>query len=247
MSRAATRLVWDLAGRPSPSAASVARLIERVPGACAICGEPAEETASFDKALGQNFVDRSLIRSVSSRVCPACLWCSSGRPPATLRMWTVVAAQGVALPASQPKAFVQDTPGLCLTSRADTRPVIDVLSSPPLGSWCVSVAMSGQKHVLPYASLNRGSGAWSVRVEDHDVAASPWQWNGVFAAALGLRRIGVPADAIRVGEPRFVRDAHTLKKWRVLDARLAGWHGSPLLDLALWTITKGIIENEQYR
>ncbi|NIH57288.1 hypothetical protein [Brooklawnia cerclae] len=236
-----TRLVWDLAGRPRITAPGTAAHLKDSPGVCAMCGHDSPVTANADRALGKNFSDQGhLQRHDSPDICPACLWCASGKPPNTLRMWTIVASPGADLPDSQPKAFLQDTPGLCLTSRASTRPVIDILADPPSGDWLVSVALSGQKHVLPFAAVNHGSGQWTVRVEDHSVTATPAQWRQVHACTLGLRRLGVPAEAVMAGEPQYVKTPDQLAAWRDLNAGLLPWLGSPLLELALWTITKDI-------
>ena len=235
--RAATRLVWDLAGRPAPVASSVTKMITATPGWCAICGEHQDVTADCDQALGANFTDRGHIRRPdSSRVCPACLWCCSGKPPATLRMWSIAA--GGDYGPSHPKAWLQGTPGLTLTNRANTKPITDLLSRPPDGPWVCTVAVSGQKHVLPYASANLGDGPWTVRVEQTAVTSTPHQWREVHGIALALRRLGAPADAIPLREPRFMRTPDQLAQWRDLDAALVGWHTSPLVQLALWTITK---------
>ena len=65
-------------------------------------------------------------------------------------------------------------------------------------------------------------------------------------AALALRRLGVPAEAIEAGEPRFVIKGGAtralLDQWRDLATPLQPYVGSTLLNLALWTITKPIIE-----
>lgn len=247
MTAAASRLIYDTAGQPAFATATTGRLLTEHEAVCCICGQTEPVTGDADKSMGANFADRGHLRApYSSRVCRACLWCASGKPPATLRMWSIVCAPGHTLAPSQPKAWLQDTPGLCLTNRADTRPIIDTLADPPAGPWVVTVAISGQKHVVPYADVNHDPGPWRIRVEDHTVAATPDQWAEVFTSALHLRRLGVPADAIATGEPRFVvkggvtRDL--LARWADLSAPLKPYLGSPLLDLALWTITRPIIE-----
>lgn len=161
---APTTLVWELAGRPDP-VPNIAALLEDVPGVCALSGEYEPRTAPLAKALGANFTDQSLYRARSDRVGPGALWCCSGKPPATLRMWSVVASRTAALPASHPKAWLQDTPGLHLTNRADTSVIIDTLLDPPEGEWLVTVAVSGQKHVVPYGTVNHRRDTWTVRME----------------------------------------------------------------------------------
>ena len=247
---AATRLIYDTAGRPGFATATTGRLLAQHAAPCCVCGQVEQETADADRSMGSNFADRGHLRNHhSTRVCRGCLWCASGKPPATLRMWSIVCAPGNLLPPSQPKAWLQDTPGLCLTNRANTQPIIDILTAPPAGDWAVTVAISGQKHVVPYAEVNHCAGPWLIRVEDHDVSATPHEWNQVFTSALHLRRLGVPAEAIDAGEPRFVVKGGTtralLDQWRGLAAPLQPYLGSTLLSLALWTITKPIIEGSE--
>ena len=248
---AATRLIYDTAGRPGFATATTGRLLVQNPAPCCICGQVEQETADADRSMGSNFADRGHLRNHhSTRVCRGCLWCASGKPPATLRMWSIVCAPGNLLPPSQPKAWLQNTPGLCLTNRANTQPIIDILATPPAGDWAVTVAVSGQKHVVPYAEVNHGPGPWLIRVEDHDVASTPGEWRTVFGAALALRRLGVPAEAIEAGDPRFVVKGGAtralLDQWRDLATPLKPYVCSTLLNLALWTITKPIIEGTNH-
>lgn len=238
----ATRLVHALAGRPEPTG-TAAQLLTEHPADCCVCGQHETRTAPAGAALGANFTDRRMFtRPGSTRVCTGCLWCCSGKPPLTLRMWTVIAAAGLDLGASQPKAFLQDTPGLLLTSRADTTPVARILADPPDGDWLVSIALSGQKHVLPYARVNRGRGRWTVRCETVDIHATPQEWLHVHTHAVALRRLGVPADDVLTGIPRYITDRASLDAWRAHDTALTSYLRSPLLQLALWTITKGTLD-----
>lgn len=238
---AATTLVHALAGHPDP-VASMAKLLCDTPGVCAVCARHVERTAEVNRALGANFTDRGMFRADGSgRVCAACLWCCSGKPPATVRMWSIVAAPGQVLPASNPKAWLQDTGGLYLGARGDvTGALVDsVLCAPPEGDWHVSVAQSGQKHVLPYADVNHGPTRWRVRFETVTITATPSQWVHVRSRALAIRRLGVPEPAVLAGRPDFIRTPDALAAWRDHNDALQPYLGSPLLSLALWTITKG--------
>lgn len=243
---APTRLVWELAGSPAP-VESMAKLLTDTPAVCAVCGERSPRTATAGRALGTNFTDRSMFHDTrSDRVCPACLWCTSGKPPATLRMWSLIAAPGVDVGPSHEKAFLQDTPGLTLLNRANPAPIAHILAHPPAGPWLVTVAVSGQKHVLPYGTVNHGPGRWTVRMENSTLTATPGEWATVHCHALALRKLGVPADDIRTGIPRYLKTADDLTTWHYHNTRLTPWVGAPLLDLALWTITKGTMTDEQH-
>ncbi len=228
-------MVWQAAGEPDPPNPS---LFQPGEATCVMCGRKVGLSAPTAKAIGGNFTDQYLYSAPhSTRVCPACQWCCGGKPPATLRMWSVVVAPGVSLPASQPKAWLgQNTPGLCLANRADPSPVADILLAPPATAWAVGVALSTQKHVLPYTRVNQGDGVWTVRLENTDVTASPDLWRRVLGTAAALRAAGHGGEQVREGrpDPRAAKTGHELEAWRRLNSRLAGFHRSPLLDLALW-------------
>jgi len=244
---AATRLVWELAGEPNVAAESVRRLLDdsEETATCLICGSITCWSADAGKALGANFTDHSYRRYPgSTRICEACLWCCSGKPPATLRMWSIIAAPGFRLPSSNPKAWIQDTLSLYLFNRSTPELLAAILADPPDSEWVASVAISGQKHVLPYAEVNHGAGQWTVRVEDHNVTATPGQWATVHYAAVRLRRLGVPAESVMQGIPQYIKTRDDLGTWRALNDTLTPWLGSPLLDLALWTITKETMNND---
>lgn len=233
---AATRLIWDLAGHPEPTVP-----LTNGEGVCAICNTHAPATAHPDKVLGTNFTDRGLIRRNTPHVCAACAWCILGRPPRSLRMWSIIAAPGHPTPPSHEKAFLQNTPGLALLNRSNPGPIADMLTTPPTGPWLITIAYSGQKHVAPYGHVNHGPGRWSIRVEDHYVTSTPETWRAVRHAAAELRRAKIPADAIREGRAPLMRDRAQLDHWTEHNTTLTPYHRSPLLDLALWTLTKGTL------
>lgn len=225
------RFVWEAAGRPEIRPGGTA-------GVCALCGLRDESTHEIDRTLGTNYVDRSHLVGGGSRVCGGCVWAVSGRGVSALRMWTVIATPGVPAPASHEKA-PDLGPWVAAINRATPQPVADLLASPPESDWLLSVAVSGQKHTLPYARPNHGRGRWTVRMETINVTATPQEWTTVHSAVLGLRRLGVHPDLIPTRTPGFaVKSRDQLSQWRDLDARLAGWHTHPLVQLALWTITK---------
>lgn len=238
---AAQTLLWETAGQP-PVPGAKAKLLKPHPAVCAITGEQVEVSADATKALGENFTDHTLWNSPSGRVGHAALWCCSGKGALSPRTWTWVCAPGVDLPPSHEKA-PYSAPGLCLTNRANTRPVIDILAAPPPGEWVCAVAVSGQKHVLPYAATNRGSGRWRVRMEDTTIGSTPAEFRRVFGLVVALRRLGVPADAIKTGTPANIKTPAALEKWRQLSGELSPWASSPLTDLALWCATRPILED----
>lgn len=238
---AAQTLIWYTAGRPDVPGAKAKLLIDH-PAVCAITGEYCDVTADATRALGKNFTDHSLWRAHTGRVGPAALWCCSGKGKTSPRTWSWVCAPGEDLPDSSEKAPYRAA-GLCLTNRGNTHPIIDTLADPPAGEWVVCIAVSGQKHVLPYATTNHGPGQWTVRMEDTTISATPDQWQEVFGLCLGLRRLGIPADAIQQGRPAYIKTTEGLAEWRRLATRLDPYRTSPLVQLALWCITKPILED----
>lgn len=80
--RSACRMIWSLAGRPAPAEPA------KDNGPCALCD--VEDT--LHTKLGPNFTDyRRLANINGTSLCAACSWALGGKPPKTLRMWTVVA------------------------------------------------------------------------------------------------------------------------------------------------------------
>lgn len=238
---AAQTLLWDTAGRP-PVDGAKGKLLKDIPGVCAVTGEHFDTTADATRALGENFTDHSLWAAHTGRVGPAALWCCSGKGKLSPRTWTWICAPGETLADSHEKAPYR-APGLCLTNRANTRPVIDILAHPPAGEWVVAVAVSGQKHVLPYATTNRGGGAWTIRMEDTTITSTPEEWAHVLGHVLALRRLGIPADNIKAGTPAYIKTPEQLATWREHSTALAPHAGSPITDLALWCATKPILED----
>ena len=232
-----TRHVWDALDRPDPVPSAAAKLDLGRIETCRMCGHDDLPTADAKAALGTNWTDQSCWRDPSStRVCVACLWTCSGKPPATVRMWTVVT--GVDRPSGEKAPWRSDA--ACLTNRADTTPVISTLCSPPAHPWLVSIAVSGQKHILPYGTVNPGgTGPWRVRMEDTTISSDPATFSRVHSHALALRRLGIRDDDILTGHPgSYLKTLEEITEWREHANHLTAHIGAPLLRLALWTITK---------
>lgn len=242
----AVRMIWELLGSPQPEGSGL-RLLTSQEAVCKVCGTTQKVTADAQKALGANFTDRNLYaKPDSTRVCACCLWACSGRGVRTIRMWSVVAAPGINLPESQDKAsaWIGNHDGVCLTSRHDTSPILRILLDPPETKWAVSIAVSGQKHVMPYTGLNQGC-TGMIRMEASDIPYTKDAFTSAYYPALQLRRMGASADMIREGQPPRFDDIKQAHAWKQLNNELTPWKGSPILDLALWTITKPIMEGNQ--
>lgn len=245
---APTRWLWELAGRPEPRDESAAAKLADHPAVCRMCGEHADRTATVKAALGDNWTDQTVWRDQSSnRVCTGCVWVCSGKGKTSLRTWTVVAATGMVLPDPPETCTIPTGSDWSLTNRGNPRPVLDVLLDPPPGGqWLVSVATSGQKHLLPYATVNHGGDdAWTVRLESTNVTSTAGEFAGVLQAAATLRVRGHRGDDIRTGTPTMsaIKSGIDADTWKTVADRLAAYAGSPLLDLALWCLTKETIHD----
>lgn len=235
---AAARFLWRLAGQPSCGRKTVA-----VPdGAVCLCcgGDFVEGQAAAAKdALGINYDFTQARRPDSALVCVPCAWSLAGRGLATLRLWTVAAAEDTELPASHPKCAMQLGFHVHLTNRADMRTVAAMLTDPPAGEWLVTAAVSGQKHVVPYATTNRGGGPWRVRVETCDVTGSPGEMAMLLGRVAALRRAGFGPGQIAALDPGTSLSSRArLVAWRQHADPITCYRGSPLLGLAALIPTK---------
>jgi hypothetical protein len=232
----ACHLVWELAGRRVPTDPA------RGEGPCALCGQ----VGPLHMRIGPNFTDyRKLLRVDGTRMCVACSWVLGGKPPSTLRMWSLVARTDRPAPPSQPGVYAQG-PHLHLTNRRDLRWVAATLADPPSdGSpWLVSVAETGQKHTAPFTAVNYGAACWSVQLDGCDVTATPQLWRTVLAHTVALRAGGFTADAIETGAPSPGLLTETrLALWLRHAPALAPLLRTPLLHLATLMITKETLDD----
>lgn len=229
-------ILWDLAGRPAPTNPA------KGDGPCALCGN----TGPLHATIGNNFTDyRKLARIDGTRMCAACSWTFGGKPPYTLRMWSIVARFDQPAPPSQPGAYVTGK-HLHLTNRRDLRWVAETLACPPAdGSpWLVAVAESGQKHAAPFTAVNHGAERWSIQLDGCDITSTPSEWRQVLARTVALRAAGFAADGIETGQPPVAAlTGERLTAWRTHAPLLAPYRGTPLLHLANLMITKDTLDD----
>lgn len=224
-----TGLIWEHAGRPDPGAG-------RGEGRCALCGQGGPVAAT----VPNHFTDFRLLTAPGTDLCRACTWCLAGKPPATLRMWTLVLRTDTPAPPSQPAAYAHGT-YLHATNRRDMTWVASTLAEPPTdGSpWLVSVAESGQKHSAPFAHLNHGADRWTVRMDGVDVTSTPAEWSTVLANSAALRAAGFTAAEVETTTPSMNRmKGEPLARWGAHAPHLASYARTPLLHLANLMITK---------
>jgi hypothetical protein len=231
----ATGMVWDAAGRPDPGPV-------RREGVCGLCGMD----GPLHGSLGGNFTDYRMLAVIGEDgLCAACTWVLSGRPPATLRMWTLVVRHDRPAAPSQLNAYVSGE-FLHATNRRDMTWVAATLADPPADGvpWLVAVAESGHKHTAPFATVNYGPGRWTVRLDGTDITADAAIWRDVLGHSTALRAAGFPAVDVESGQPAMNRlKGDALTAWRLHASHLRTHAGTPLLHLANLVITKETCEH----
>lgn len=250
-----THVIHRLAGAPAPAKKGCDP--EPWDGrTCLVCGYAYPTVVPAKKAIPRTDTDGLNFRGVGSDVvCTACAWCSEGRPPDTLRMWSIVwRADGLEAPstfvdyinekmAEKDKwysvAWLIDSPGLALVNRSDMTPLIDTLIDPPDSPWFACVADSGQIHTVRFARMNAGP-RWTIRFEREDVSCHADDFAETLWRVACLRQAGFTHDEILSGrpEPRRLVDPEAFDAWTTHTEPLASWRGSAVLELASFFCTK---------
>lgn len=235
----AVRMAWTAAGEPAHPKA------RDVPGGCVVCGIDHPRTLRAPDALGKNYDILTAARPELGTVCEPCAWALAGKPPHTLRMWSILTTAATPLPASDAKAPYPSDGRLHLCNRRDQAAIVSVVTSPPQDSWACAVAVSGQKHLLPYTPVNHpGSGRIIVRFEACDVETTPVEVAALIGACAALRLAGHSPDSIHAGTPSvpaLTRDG--LAAWRRHAPTITRHANSPLLGLSLHLTTKETISD----
>lgn len=167
----ATQLVWKSAGFPKP------RRISEDVGAtrCAICGGWDEYCLPLDTACPKSSFSghQDMKWMESEAVCRACTWSMEGRPPNTLRMWSILYREDCEAAPSNSSA-PNCGPWVHLENKGNLDAVGHVLLNPPWKPWCLSIADSGKIHILPYTPTNTGEDrkCWIIRIERENVHGS---------------------------------------------------------------------------
>lgn len=269
----AVRMAWDAAGQPAhPKARDLA-------AGCIACGVDHGRTLRAADALGKNYDLLTAARPDLSTVCEPCAWALAGKPPNTLRMWSILTTSGTALPPHGPhlalasavaklaeatadgsdtarvkaaeaavakaEAAVARLPfpvweRAHLCNRGEQSAVVAALTDPPDDYWACTVAVSGQKHLLPYAPVNApGAARILVRFETCDIETEPAGIAALIGACAALRLAGHGPDAIHAVTPTVpALTREGLAAWRAHSPVIAPHANSPLLGLALHLTTK---------
>jgi len=235
----AVRMAWDAAGGPSHPKAIAAD------AGCVVCGVTHHRHLRARDALGKNFDILTAARPDLSTVCEPCAWALAGKPPQTLRMWSILTTAATILPTGAPSAPYPSDGRLHLCNRKDQSAIIAALTDPPDDVWAVTIAVSGQKHLLPYTPVNApGAALVLARIEGCVVDATPTEYGALIGACAALRLAGHNPDSIHAVTPTvpaLTRDG--LTAWRRWSPTVAPHANSPLLQLALHMTTKETIRD----
>lgn len=226
-----SHILWDDARRPH--ATKPAPLYS---GPCYLCGEtsPTGTAIARKDALGPGFTDHDQAkRRDATHVCVPCVWLLGGKPPDTFRLWSVVYRTDRIAAPSNPKATYDHGPHTHCTSKSDVSEIVDVLLSPPDGPWICGVADSGQIHILPWSTINRGR-EWSVLYERVRVDSDSNTFARVLYHVTSLLAAGFIREDVETLAPHPSKLAkYGLEVWRQHARPLEQWRRSGLLALAI--------------
>lgn len=206
---------------------------------CAMCGAPCDgRGVSFADAFAVGFGDYELLKCPESpAVCVPCAWSLGSKPPVTLRLWSLVYRADRPAAPSNPKCYLHH-PALHATAKDNLREIVEILINPPKCPWFVTIAVSGQKHTLPWATLNHGDAMWSVRFESQSVASAPGRFARALYHASALFLAGVSRDEIaagRINAPSAARAGVATLRTHWEPLRAAG--NAPEIQLAAFLLS----------
>ena len=231
----ASQNVWHALDRPDcqrPTGATEAL--------CALCGAPCGGVGvrQRDAIAAASFSDwRDLAVPGSGYLCRACTWSMRGRPPDTIRMWSVLWREDEKIPKS---LGPWGAPAVHLNNKSDLSAFVDILRNPPQCRWLVALADSGQIHTLAFAPVNLPCAhQWGIRFERNDVRAGAGDFRLLHDTAVALYRAGFSRNDIFTGEVRPpALCKHGIDVWREHRPRIAPWFNSKLLELACFFLRK---------
>jgi len=228
-------ILWAAAGRPDPR-----RKTKPATGVCYWCAATLDgEACVVADVIGDTFTDQDQARAPSSPwLCVGCAWAMTGRPPDTLRLWSIAYREdGVGWPANHPAAKDLGAQ-IHAQNKADPTAFRALLLDPPVGRWICSIADSGQIHTLPYAPVNHGRVRYGVRYERSTIWTTTAEYARLDAIVRELMAAGFNKGDI-ADEPTPGRLlACGVDLWMRHRAALRPHRGGALLTLVLFLSRK---------
>ena len=207
------------------------------PGLCFLCGRHSA-TTKRSAQIPDSFRDYDNGRRQDADcVCAACLWSMAGKPPNTLRMWSVVWCSGGGLPKPSDARAPFSSANVWMGSKGDLRAALEVTLSPPAKPWAVSLADSGKIHIIPYVPV-ASAATWSIRLERHTIHEDVRRWREVVFKVAALLVAGHSKSAILAGEPHpsVWMKAEAMEAWARHYPTLETCQTSPLLEAAVFLL-----------
>lgn len=199
---------------------------------CLVCGQEYPTGSPSKYALSKTDTDHYRFAAPwSEMVCSACTWCSEGKPPDTLRMWSILYREDGALEnpglfrdyiiekqeakdkTYSVSALIECEDQLHLVNRADISPIVKTLIDPPDGRWFACVADSGHIHLVRFCQVNAGLGRWTIVFERQEVSAEPQDFARVLWHVASLRQAGFHTEDILTGEPHPMQLRKSPLEW----------------------------------
>lgn len=186
---------------------------------CWVCGSPARRGLPIKEWMGANFTGQNRVRCVdATHVCESCAVVMSGKPPDTLRMYSVLVEQG------QP---------MLKLNKGQKPAILEFLRRKHCGEWLAGIADSGKKHIVPWSPINPPSkaGTGMVLFEDRLVRLGDWS---MVEEAMELLTAGVTKEDMLSGEYKPRAWELSAASLRAFEAKWKRLRGGGWFELAVW-------------
>lgn len=220
-------ILHALAGRPAQD--RVVELDE--PALCRVCAGLAHRAAPYERWQGSGFTDQNKLRYIAgTHVCEACVWAHAWNPPPG----HPPAAKGKKGVNLRLFSHLYDERGYVYANKGDKPTIRAWLLAPKSPPWFAAIADSGQKHVVPWATMNRDPYVGVVRLEEADVfldcrIAGEW-----CEATCELLTAGATKAEIEAGEYRPQTWLRCEERIRAYEARFGAERGGGWFALTVW-------------
>lgn len=209
---------------------------------CWVCGFPCNKAVLLNKAIGQSFTDHEKSEAPwSDYLCLPCCWVMSGRPPDSFRPWSVVWRSDKHFDVNPDVYKSRQIKGVHFTKKIQPNEIVSLLSNPPKNhSYFCSIALTGQKHVIPFTKINHSSDYWTIRTDSYDITSSVAVFNDIFNKCQHLLQLNFSKIDIETGTPYSskLKDKQKREIWKSYEFDLVKWRGSNFLKLILWLVRK---------